>query len=145
MNFQKSVLTIAIILLILALVVFGAMLYVNKVEYPPVDAQCPDYWIDMSGGMGTGGYCINTKNLGKGSCPSKMNFNTGMWTGDDGLCNKKKWAESCDLTWDGITNNNYACEDKNDEDADDLTQSAKDQDNSLISGFGSNLTFGSSD
>ena len=65
MNFQKTVLTISIVLLIVALIVFGSMIATDKSEYPPVEAQCPDYWIDMSGGMGTGGYCINTKNLGK--------------------------------------------------------------------------------
>ena len=95
MNFQKTVLTISIVLLIVALIVFGSMIYTDKSEYPPVAAQCPDYWIDMSGGMGTGGYCINTKNLGKGTCKNRMNFNGGLWSGDDGLCNKNKWANAC--------------------------------------------------
>ena len=140
MNFQKIVLMIAIILLILALIVFGSMLYTDKKVYPPVQAQCPDYWIDMSGGIGTGGYCINTKNLGKGSCSSKMNFNTGLWTGDDGICNKQKWANSCDLTWDGITNNPNACGDENDEDGDDLTATANDTEDSVSNeGFGAKL------
>ena len=140
MNFQKIVLMIAIILLILALIVFGSMLYTDKKVYPPVQAQCPDYWIDMSGGIGTGGYCINTKNLGKGSCSSKMNFNTGLWSGDDGLCNKQKWANSCDLTWDGVTNNPNACGDENTEDGDDLTASADDTEDSISNeGFGAKL------
>ena len=140
MNFQKIVLMIAIILLILALIVFGSMLYTDKTVYPPVQAQCPDYWIDMSGGIGTGSYCINTKNLGKGSCSSKMNFNTGLWTGDDGICNKQKWANSCDLTWDGITNNPNACGDENDEDGDDLTATADDTEDSVSNeGFGAKL------
>ncbi len=140
MNFQKIVLMIAIILLILALIVFGSMLYTDKKVYPPVQAQCPDYWIDMSGGIGTGGYCINTKNLGKGSCSSKMNFNTGLWTGDDGICNKQKWANSCDLTWDGITNNPNACGDENDEDGNDLMASADDTEDSVSNeGFGAKL------
>lgn len=140
MNFQKIVLIIAIILLILALIVFGSMLYTDKKVYPPVQAQCPDYWIDMSGGIGTGGYCINTKNLGKGSCSSKMNFNTGLWTGDDGICNKQKWANSCDLTWDGITNNPNACGDENDEDGNDLMAYADDTEDSVSNeGFGAKL------
>jgi len=122
MNFQKIVLFIAIILLILALIVFGSMLYSDAKVYPPTDAQCPDYWIDMSGGIGTSGYCINEKNLGKGSCPNRMNFNTGMWTGEDGLCNKLKWAKACDLTWDGITNNPTACSGDNAEAGEDLLE-----------------------
>lgn len=135
MNFQKIVLYIAIILLIVALIVFGSMLYTDAKVYPPTQAQCPDYWIDMSGGIGTGGYCINTKNLGKGSCSNRMNFNTGVWTGDDGLCNKQKWAKGCDLTWDGVTNNPNACGDDNNEDGEDLTASAED-DSSNSEGFG---------
>ena len=136
MNFQQIVLYIAIILLIIALIVFGSMLYTDAKVYPPTQAQCPDYWIDMSGGIGTGGYCINTKNLGKGECSNRMNFNTGAWTGDDGLCNKQKWAKACDLTWDGVTNNPNACEDNNnDEDGEDLTASAED-DSSNSEGFG---------
>ena len=135
MNFQKIVLYMAIILLIVALIVFGSMLYTDAKVYPPTQAQCPDYWIDMSGGIGTGGYCINTKNLGKGGCSNRMNFNTGVWTGDDGLCNKQKWAKGCDLTWDGVTNNPNACGDDNDEDGEDLTASAED-DSSNSEGFG---------
>ena len=119
----------------MALIVFGSMLYTNAKEYPPTQAQCPDYWIDMSGGIGTGGYCINTKNLGKGECSNRMNFNTGLWTGDDGLCNKKKWAKACDLTWDGITNNPSVCEDNNNEDGEDLLASAA-EDSSNSEGFG---------
>jgi len=138
------VLTISIVLLIVALIVFGSMIYSDKTDYPPVEAQCPDYWIDMSGGMGPGGYCINTKNLGKGRCKNKMNFNSGLWSGEDGLCNKKKWADSCDLTWDGVTNNPEACkETENNED--DLTAANSnndDDDDDNVSGFTSMLTFG---
>ena len=135
MNFQKIVLYMAIILLIVALIVFGSMLYTDAKVYPPTQAQCPDYWIDMSGGIETGGYCINTKNLGKGGCSNRMNFNTGVWTGDDGLCNKQKWAKGCDLTWDGVTNNPNACGDDNDEDGEDLLASSTDNSNDS-EGFG---------
>ena len=141
MNFQKTVLTISIVLLIVALIVFGSMLYTDKSEYPPVAAQCPDYWIDMSGGMGTGGYCINTKNLGKGTCKNRMNFNGGLWSGEDGLCNKNKWANACDLTWDGVTNNPNACI-KSENDEDDLTAEKSTDGEDDVSGFTSNLTFG---
>ena len=135
MNFQQIVLYVAIILLIVALIVFGSMLYTDQKVYPPTQAQCPDYWIDMSGGIGTGGYCINTKNLGKGECSNRMNFNTGVWTGDDGLCNKQKWAKACDLTWDGVTNNPNACGDNKNEDGEDLLASSAD-DNNDSEGFG---------
>ena len=69
-----------------------------------------------------------------------MNFNTGLWTGDDGICNKQKWANSCDLTWDGITNNPNACGDENDEDGNDLMAYADDTEDSVSNeGFGAKL------
>jgi len=105
MAYQKIVVTIAIILLILALISFGIVLYNQKYnsEYPPIVADCPDYWIDMDG------TCVNSKNLGKQSCKNNMDFSEGVWAGDKGLCLKQKWAKSCDLTWDGVTNHNDAC------------------------------------
>lgn len=105
MSFKKIIVIIAIILLILALISFGVAFYGEKYnqQYPPVMAECPDYWVDMNG------VCINEKNLGKDSCSKKMNFNNDAWTGANGDCLKQKWAKACDLTWDGITNNTNLC------------------------------------
>ena len=69
-----------------------------------------------------------------------MNFNSGLWSGDDGLCNKNKWANACDLTWDGVTNNPNAC--KSEDDEDDLTAENSTDDDDDVSGFTSKLTFG---
>ena len=104
-GFQKSVLTIAIILLVLALIAFAVVLYNSKYnqEFPPVTADCPDYWVDMNG------TCYNQKGLGNASCGKRMNFSKGVWAGDNGLCLKQKWAKACDLTWDGVTNHADAC------------------------------------
>ena len=38
-----------------------------------------------------------------------MDFSYSHWNGKDGLCNKYKWAKKCDLTWDGITTSDDAC------------------------------------
>jgi hypothetical protein len=32
-----------------------------------------------------------------------MNFNQSPFTDDDGDCAKYNWANSCKVTWDGIT------------------------------------------
>ena len=105
MSFQKVVITIAIVLLVLALIAFGVILYNQKynAEYPPVVADCPDYWVDLNG------TCVNSKNLGKDSCSKEINFSQGEWAGDNGLCLKQKWTKACDLTWDGVTNHSDAC------------------------------------
>jgi hypothetical protein len=109
-TFQKIVMTVAIILLIICLIIVGIALYHQKfnVAFPPVVADCPDYWLDRSDGDSSN--CVNKKNLGTESCAKTMNFSTSTWTGANGMCNKSKWARACDLTWDGITNNSKVCD-----------------------------------
>ena len=108
-NFQRLVMSVASTLLIITLIVIGIFMYNSKYskDYPPVVADCPDYWLDL-GDVG-GANCNNVKNLGSESCSNTMDFTTDTWTGDDGLCYKSKWAKACDLTWDGVTNNTQAC------------------------------------
>ena len=103
--FQKTVSTVAIIILIIALCFIGIALYRAKYHsaYPPTLANCPDYW-DVSGN-----FCLNNMNLGNSACNINMDFTKPNWNGQDGLCNKYTWAKSCNLTWDGISDNVNAC------------------------------------
>ena len=105
MTFQKIVVTIAIVFLVLALIAFGVALYNKKFKarYPPIIADCPDYWVDNEG------TCINSKNLGKAFCTKRFNINEVKQLGENAICLKQKWAKSCDLTWDGVTNYPDAC------------------------------------
>ena len=108
MNFQRIILIIAIVLLILCLILIGMVLVNSKSsqQWPPMVGDCPDYWIDTSG---NGGSCVNIKNLG--SCNfstdatkhQTMDFTQPPFTGSNGLCSKYKWATGCQLSWDGIT------------------------------------------
>lgn len=102
-NFQKTVLIIAVIVLIVSLVFIGIVLRGLKYdEWPPVVGSCPDYWVDQSPSGGHGSVCANVKNLG--TCNTKvMNFNTKAFTGSNELCAKYNWATNCDVSWDGIT------------------------------------------
>lgn len=107
MNFQKIVLTIATVLLIVILVVIGVSLSkaTTGENWPPVVGECPDYWVDMSG---NGEACFNSHSLGRCNIPSDgnpntMNFNLAPFTGDNGDCAKYNWANNCKITWDGIT------------------------------------------
>ena len=44
------------------------------------------------------------------SCPTTMNFNIFPFNTAKGNCYKADWANKCNLTWDGITNNsNKTC------------------------------------
>jgi len=125
MNFQKIVLTIAIIMFIVLLVFVSSVMYSNKtdVAFPPIISECPDYWLDReitsdsietSSGSNTVQKCYNIKNLGNPSCDKTMDFTTDFWQGSQGNCRKYKWAKGCDLTWDGITNNSDICDTSDD-------------------------------
>ncbi len=108
-EFQYIISGVATISLILLLVIFGVMLYYAKSKeiYPPVTADCPDYWLSKQEGKKH--LCYNHLNLGKNSCNKTMNFNTEQWKGVDHICKKQQWAKNCDLTWDGITNSSKQC------------------------------------
>jgi len=107
-SFQKIVLTSAIIILIISLIIIGICLsyYQAKEQWPPILADCPDYWtIDGSGSFTR---CTNVKDLG--SCPPQsgdkhlvMNFTDPAFTGANGTCAKYMWSKKCNVTWDGIT------------------------------------------
>lgn len=114
-DFKKTLMTVAITLLIVVLIILGIMMSraASEASWPPQVGECPDYWQE-SGINGPDGeteliQCNNVQNLGNPNCKRTMNFNGNMWKGDDGDCRKKTWAKGCDLTWDGITNNSKVC------------------------------------
>jgi hypothetical protein len=110
MSFQKIVLIIAIVILIILLVMFGIALNNKKNDetYPPVQSQCPDYW-DVGKNDDGDTICKNTKKLGHKNCQTTMDFFKSPYVGFHGKCNKKKWAKTCGITWDGITNATGLC------------------------------------
>jgi hypothetical protein len=106
-NFQKGTLIIASIILVITLsfvaISFGNIK--NDSKYPPVVSDCPDYWISKSDT--TENICVNPhKNLGNSDCSKTVDFSQVRWLGEIGACNKRTWAKSCNLTWDGVTNSN---------------------------------------
>jgi len=111
-GFQRIVVITAGIILFLALLLMSISLLQDSTEtWPPVVAQCPDWWvIDGSGNNST---CINVKDLGNTSCKNdhasstnhqSVNFNLSAYKGTRGNCAKYKWAkDTCGVSWDGIT------------------------------------------
>ncbi len=107
MTFQKTILIVATVVLIITLVVIGIYLSKAKKEeyWPPMVGSCPDYWVDLDG---NGTSCFNKNRLGTCNLPSKsdkntMDFTKSPFIGQDGTCAKYKWANKCGVTWDGIT------------------------------------------
>ena len=109
-SFEIGTIIIAVVILLLCFMVIAFSLnkVKNDIQYPPVVSDCPDYWLDMSDGSGN--KCVNKhEDLGNSVCATTMDFSESFWSGDIGLCRKKQWAKKCNLTWDGVTNNNKAC------------------------------------
>ena len=108
-TFQNIVMIAATMILIVALTFIGLALYRQnyKSDYPPIIANCPDYWIDSSG---NGAACNQDSNNPVGTCTVQMDFTAPQWkNASTGNCTKFKWAKSCNLSWDGITNNANIC------------------------------------
>jgi len=115
-SFNKTVLMVACILLILGLVLIGLFVSKNieKSAFPPIVGDCPDYW---NVGYTTGGATTcshNSINVGRSSettCRTYPPANTTTigTSVNDIICAKHRWAKGCNIHWDGITNNSQAC------------------------------------
>ena len=107
MTFQTTLIRIAIVILAISILIIGIILYRqgNNALYPPMISDCPDYW-DINKTT-----CIKPiiNNSSSSKC-SNIDFGASpIYKGDNGLCEKQRWAKLCDVTWDGITNNNDLC------------------------------------
>lgn len=103
-KFQTIVLLISVVILVILFVIIAIMVYRKRFTetFPPIIATCPDYWEDKSNGDSS--KCVNVKSMGTCGITNK-DFSGTNWTSREGICNKASWARSCNLTWDGITNN----------------------------------------
>ena len=114
-SFHKIVITISIIVLIISLIILSLFLTKSLFEdsYPPVISDCPDYW-DVSYNnnevlcVNTSTININTSDIDCSFIPVNR-FKINGSQEDDILCNKYEWAKKCNTSWDGVTNNNKAC------------------------------------
>ena len=104
MGFNTTVVIVAATILVAILVFTAYAIHRNKatLNYPPVTANCPDYWTSTSANV-----CVNTQNLG--TCGDPKDFSAAIYQGDAGICERSKWAKNCGIVWDGITNNVDAC------------------------------------
>jgi hypothetical protein len=101
MSFQKTIINIAVVTLIIMLGFIGYMMYKSSADtqYPPDVAECPDYWTVV--GLER---CQNK--MGLGSCGGGIkDFSGADWQGQGGLKKKLEWSKGCGLVWDGVTNN----------------------------------------
>lgn len=105
---QKTILIICIVIFIIFCfsILLNSISNANNWRFPP--QSCPDYWVD-SGASG----CYNIKGLGTctgKSDPKHYYLDFDKLPGGNTLCNKQKWANKCNISWDGI---NYGYGNKN--------------------------------
>ena len=113
-SFNTMVLNVAIVILIITLIFIGVIINNSirgeDIQFPPVVGTCPDYWtaqIDSSSNV----TCNNTLYLGKdvpvplpnSNTPSCVSFTSPLDVPTE--CAKYRLANSCGITWDGVTNN----------------------------------------
>ena len=109
--FQKTASIIAIVILSISLIFVATMLVVqanNPGKFPPYSSTCPDYWNLEQQDNGQD-VCVNSNNLGKienEGC-KQLHPNNSIFLGDSGECNKYTYAQTCSVTWDGITNSQH--------------------------------------
>ena len=105
--FQKSVFFIFLIIFVISIIfiIIGLRNSSSKTTWPPIIGSCPDYWLNSPD---KDGLCINNKKLG--TCNNKeMDFSVAPFIGTNSLCEKYKWANSCNVIWDGISNVTNPC------------------------------------
>ena len=112
MNFYKLISLIALVILIICLSSVGAALhYTNqKVVFPPNISKCPDTYVFDS----SNNYCENSNDLIINDDCKTPNFDEDKYKQpgsgpNSGYCAKKKWAQRCQVNWDGLTNNRSIC------------------------------------
>ena len=120
-SFYTTVLTIAVVVLILVLAFLGWTMSKQKDtdNFPKLQTTCPDFW-SIDNNVTGNTYCIQPEqgkvnsgsadavNNAPGFKDGKFDFaNSGWSAGGNAVCAKKKWANSHGINWDTVTNANY--------------------------------------
>ena len=118
MNFYTSLFTGTLIFLVIVLIIMGFCMYLSRKNqtYPPSISDCPDYYT-----LDVDGVCKASSNIYSNelidlidiSC-SSQDFSKPQYKGKgsgflSGMCAKKMWANKCNVSWDGLTNNDNIC------------------------------------
>ena len=100
-SFQNITLIIAGVLLLICMILIVLIIkFPNTKEvWPPMIANCPDYFTDENG---DGSKCVNNIPI-PNKCRNIPNFTQSKYKGTRGNCEKHNWANRCGVTWDGIT------------------------------------------
>tara|TARA_X000000368_G_scaffold418772_1_gene419897 strand:+ start:1114 stop:1548 length:435 start_codon:yes stop_codon:yes gene_type:complete len=92
----------------------------SSVKWPPEEQKCPDYWSHSFDSTGSE-VCKDVKDLtnlgtysdstaGELVTPYELGIEDAEASIWSTTCNKKAWADSYGLTWDGVTNTSQSCD-----------------------------------
>ena len=115
MTFQKNVLRVAFVLLIITSLIVFIMLYFskNKYDFPPNVSDCPDYWIiKPPTGSETRYTCENKAQIGGATQGYSFNDIANgalIPTTADKLCDLKRELNANNIMWTGLSNNQSLC------------------------------------
>ena len=114
-EFQKNVIYIATTILVILLVIITILIYksLQNANFPTISNVCPDYW-DLSGNICKSNIYQNISATGNNNCTWNdcSNIDVSIFNQLDensALCAKKHISKQCNLSWDGISNNNIDC------------------------------------
>ena len=116
-SFNKTVIISALVILVISLTILGVFVAksLSEAKFPPIDADCPDYWdIELTSDGKT--KCVNNTNINTYTNISKQGNDQkcsdyptdSFYANGSGptsvLCSKYDWANTCGIVWDGVTN-----------------------------------------
>ena len=106
LSFQRIVIIICLVVMVLILMGVAYMLYYSKskIPWPPATASCPDYWLDSNDLPGQ--QCKpNLKRDNAGNITDAIDFTVAPYIGSGGACAKYQWATTNgnNIAWDGVT------------------------------------------
>ena len=118
MEFYKTVSIITICILLISLAVIASLMISSskKSKHPPTISSCPDFYLADTNDKGIV-TCRDTNSISndKDDCSNKQftaaKYNFPGTGPTSGACGKKKWAKTCKVDWDGLTNNSSICYD----------------------------------
>ena len=112
MDFYTSLFVGTFIFLIIILCIVGYYMSISKKKqtYPPSIADCPDYYsLDAAGSCKIGASITASQTTCNVEDFKNAKYKKEGTDFTSGLCAKKMWANKCEVSWDGITNNDDLC------------------------------------
>lgn len=111
---SQKIILVAMIIMLFILAYFtyvNTKKTMNSANFPPIISKCPDYWSEDMAGMCQDGGGLQPPNTNSAitGCYGTKDLSLVKYMGKTGRCEKRKWAEACDISWDGITNNRSIC------------------------------------